>query len=194
MFNPSNNPYLNSPAFIQNPFGNVGIVSKPTLQLKQIDNFNPVKEFIDNTNTKWVLIKSSTDSTIDIPNPKNIQIACYWCSEYPDDLNPKIYLYIVEGVKLPRVETETISRIMYQWFSIVPMFNFTPQMITDSEWLKANVYSAPVLDNKQSVINSICYIRKNSTQNIPTDNSLIKVDMLDGRTTEGNTESDREGQ
>lgn len=174
------NPFMTSP--------NTAI--KNTLSLNQIEGFTPVQEFTDETNTKWTLVKSSLDSTIDIPDPKTLQIVDFWNHEFPN-LKTKLYVYVVEGVRQPRVETEQPSRILYQWFSPVFVPTFTPQMISDKEWLKANVYAAPVVNARVSKLNAICHIKGSEVSygNVDVSNDkLLKVDELNGtsRPVEGN--------
>jgi len=174
------NPFMTSPS----------TAIKNTLSLNQIEGFTPVQEFTDETNTKWSLVKSSLDSTIDIPDPKTLQIVDFWNHEFPN-LKTKLYVYVVEGVRQPRVETEQPSRILYQWFSPVFVPTFTPQMISDKEWLKANVYAAPVVNARVSKLNAICHIKGSDVSygNVDVSNDkLLKVDELNGtsRSTEGN--------
>ena len=171
------NPCINPPnAFIKN-----------TLSLNQIEGFEAVKEFVDKTNTKWSLVKSSADSTIDIPDPKTLQIVDFWNHEFPN-LKTKLYVYVVEGIRQPRVETEQPSRILYQWFSPVFVPTFTPQMISDKEWLKANVYAAPLVNGRVSKLNAICHIQNpisSNDQQIQNTDKLLKVEELNG-TAQGN--------
>lgn len=174
------NPFMTSPS----------TTIKNTLSLNQIEGFTPVQEFSDETNTKWSLVKSSLDSTIDIPDPKTLQIVDFWNHEFPN-LKTKLYVYVVEGVRQPRVETEQPSRILYQWFSPVFVPTFTPQMISDKEWLKANVYAAPVVNARISKLNAICHIKGSDVSygNVDVSNDkLLKVDELNGtsRPVEGN--------
>lgn len=174
------NPFMTSPSN----------AIKNTLSLNQIEGFTPVQEFTDETNTKWSLVKSSLDSTIDIPDPKTLQIVDFWNHEFPN-LKTKLYVYVVEGVRQPRVETEQPSRILYQWFSPVFVPTFTPQMISDKEWLKANVYAAPVVNARVSKLNAICHIKGSEVYygNVDVSNDkLLKVDELNGtsRPVEGN--------
>lgn len=179
-----NNPYLTN-ALIPSPLGTVQ--ARSTLNLTQIENFIPIKKFTDDTNIEWSLVKSSTDSTVDIPDPKSIQIIDYWNHEFPN-LKTKIYVYVVEGIKQPRVETEKPAMILYQWFSTVFVPNFTVQMITDKEWLKANVYAAPIINSRVSKLKAICHIDTVIDSNQNNEDRLLQVEELNGRNIEGNTE------
>jgi len=148
------------------------------LSLNQIENFEPVKSFTDDMNTQWQLVKSASDSTVDIPKPDTVQVIDYWCHEFPG-IKQRLYVYVVEGVRQPRVETEKPTRFFYQWFSTIYAQNFTPQMITEREWLKANVYAAPMVDARTSKLNAICHI-DNKPQEVSGDNedALIQVEGL----------------
>ena len=57
---------------LPNPLGSFESM-KATLNLNQIEGFNPVEKFTDDSNTQWTLSKASSESTKDIPDPKNIQ-------------------------------------------------------------------------------------------------------------------------
>lgn len=133
-----------------------GIVS---LCLNQIDGFQPVREFTDSNNIVWTLVKDSGNSTVEIPDPKGVQIIDYWNHPFPG-IQQKLYVYVVEGIKAPRVETEKPTRVMYQWFSTLFIQQFTPQMITEREWRKANVYAAPMTDSRVSKLKAICHINE----------------------------------
>lgn len=158
------------PPLMQN-FG----LSAPTLGLNQIEGFTPVQEFTDANGVKWQLVKSSFDSSIDIPDPKNLQVLDYWNHDFPG-IKTKLYIYVVEGIKQPRVETEQPTHILFQWFSQLFVPAFTPQMITDREWLKANVYAAPVTNTRLSKLNALC--RVNEIKQEQTETDLLKVNEL----------------
>ena len=160
-----------------------------TLNLTQIQDFNPIKRFTDSANTEWSLVKASTDSTIDIPNPKDIQIVDYWNHEFPN-LKNKIYIYVVEGIKQPRVEIEQPTKILYQWFSTVWVASFNPNMISPKEWLKANVYAAPITDTRVSKLKALCYVQ--SYEEHDNSNNLIQSDEVNGRINNNNQESNQQ--
>lgn len=176
-----------STGLLPNPTSTFSAIQpQATLNLNQIDGFIPTKEFTDDTNTKWQLVKSSFDSTVDIPDPKVIQVIDYWNHEFPK-LKTKLYVYVVEGIKPPRVETELPTRVMYQWFSTVYVPTFTPQMITEKEWLKANVYAAPLVNGRVSKLKAICHLTDtNGIQNQKEEDKLIKVEEF----TNGNSGRD----
>lgn len=150
-----------------------------SLGLNQIEGFQPVQGFVDETNTRWTLVKAASNSTIDIPDPKTLQVLDYWNTEFPG-IKTKLYVYVVEGVKPPRVETEQPTRVMYQWFSTRFVREFTPQMISEREWLRANVYAAPIVNARVSKLNAICHIA-NGPQAVPAqEDNLLKVEELNG--------------
>lgn len=148
-----------------------------SLCLNQIDGFEPTPRFTDNTNTEWSLVKSAFDSTVDIPDPKSMQIVDYWNHEFPG-LKTKIYVYVVEGIRQPRVETEQPTRILYQWFSTVFIPTFTPAMIMDKEWLKANVYAAPVINARVAKLKSLCKLKDDVAAAPTEEGKLLHVDEL----------------
>lgn len=141
----------------QSILGVNNILNSGTLALNQIDGFEPVTDFIDASNTKWHLVKSAFNSCIEIPNPKALQIVNYWNHIYPN-LSEQVYIYVVEGIKQPTVETEKPTRILYQWFSLKNIQNFLPTMITEQEWRKANVYASDMVDTRMSQLLALCKI------------------------------------
>ena len=179
----SNNPFqfpysVPQNNLLQNPFAQAGGSVLQTLNLTQIDKFDMVPAFKDSTNVEWTLVKKSSDSTVDIPDPKTMQILGFWNHAFPG-IKDKIYIYVVEGIRQPRVETEKPTLIMYQWFSSVFVPNFTPSMITPNEWLKANVYAAPILDARISKLNALCKVVEGQAK--PVEDSvdqLLHVDEL----------------
>ena len=155
------------------------IAPRAVLGLTQVEGFVPVQSFADSTGVQWVLSKASSDSTRDVPDPKNVQITDYWNHEFPN-LKQKVYVYVVEGIRVPRVETEQPSKILYQWFSSIFIPRFDPTMITDREWLKANVYTAVMGDSRLSKLNAICKIdsSKPVVETKPENDALLKVEEL----------------
>lgn len=166
---------------IRNPLLNQPIPPIQTLMLNQIEGFEPVKEFTDSANVKWSLAKAASDSTRDVPDPKTVQITNCWNHEFPKKLSPKIYVYAVEAIRPPRVATEQPSMLLYQWFSTVQV-DFNPSMITDREWLKANVYAAPLQDTRMSKLLAICGMQapaQSEAQQAPVEEDvLIKVEGI----------------
>jgi len=158
------------------------------LNLTQIEGFHPVQKFTDDTNTVWTLVKAFSDSTVDVPDPKSMQIVDYWDHKFVGlKTDVPLYVYVVEGVRQPRVETEQPSRIMFQWFSKVYVKDFTPQMISEREWYKANVYAAPVLNARVSKLNAICKVKggQSVSSEPQEEDKLIRMDELNGTGTVG---------
>ena len=164
------------------------IAPRAVLGLTQVEGYEPVQSFADSSGVNWTLSKASSDSTRDVPDPKSVQITDYWNHEFPN-IRQKVYVYVVEGIRVPRVETEKPSRILYQWFSSIFIPKFDPTMITDREWLKANVYTSSVGDTRLSKLNALCK-QKEAVQPVKeaetAEESLIKVEELVNGSSEGN--------
>lgn len=160
---------------------------RAVLGLTQVERFEPVKEFTDSSGLQWVLTKASYDSTRDVPDPKAVQITDYWNHEVPN-IKQKVYIYVVEGIRMPRVEIEQPSRILYQWFSAVFIPKFDPTMITDREWLRANVYSASIGDTRISKLNALCKVKETKTSEPAKaeEEALLRVEELGNGSSEGN--------
>ena len=154
---PMPDPLIKAP-FLQQPTPPL-----QTLMLNQLEGWEPVTDFTDSTGVHWQLAKAATDSTRDIPDPKTVQFVGAWNHEFPAKLSQKVYVYAVEAIRPPRVATEQPSMLLYQWFSTVKM-DFNPQMITDREWLKANVYAAPLVDSRMSKLLAICKVQAQPPQ------------------------------
>lgn len=163
------------------------IAPRAVLGLTQVEGFVPVQSFADSSGVNWVLSKASSDSTRDVPDPKAVQITDYWNHEFPN-IRQKVYVYVVEGIRIPRVETEQPSKILYQWFSSIFIPKFDPTMITDREWLKANVYTASLSDTRLSKLNAICKVKvKELVQETTSEEeALLKVEELGNGSVEGN--------
>ena len=163
------------------------IAPRAVLGLTQVEGYEPVQSFADSSGVAWVLAKASSDSTRDVPDPKAVQITDYWNHEFPN-IRQKVYVYVVEGIRVPRVETEQPSRILYQWFSPVFIPKFDPTMITEREWLKANVYVASMGDTRLSKLNAICKVKAQEKiqETKPEEESLLRVEELGNGSAEGN--------
>lgn len=66
------------------------------------------------------------------------------------------FLYVVEGIKRPRIDTERSVNVLYQWFSTANNPSFTPQSITPAEWYNANVYTSTITDARVSKLRALC--------------------------------------
>ena len=185
---------LNNNMLLANPFAPMTLQVRNSLGLNQIEGFTPVSKFVDDTNTEWTLAKASSDSTVDIPDPKALQITDFWNHEFPKSFKTKLYIYVVEGIRQPRVETEQPTRVLYQWFSTTRIMDFTPAMISEKEWLKANVYSAPVISARVSKLNALCQVSSDTSATANgTEDKLIRVEELSNEDTKRDTDSDKQG-
>ena len=137
-------------ADIQMNMQNVGV-----LGLRQMINFNITHDFRDSDGKQWKLVKSANDASVEVPDPQFVQITDYWNHDFPNS-NGKVYIYVVEGIKRPRVDTERPVRVLYQWFSTKNNPQFTPQMISANEWRRANVYTAQIQDSRVSKLSALC--------------------------------------
>lgn len=139
----------------------------PSLQLTQIDSFEPIPEFTDSNGTRWKLVKSANSGMSEIPDPQSVNVTDYWNHEYPGS-GGKVFIYVVEGVRVPKTNRETACNVLYCWFSTVDNKKFTPQMIRQAEWLMANVYAAPITDARVSKLKALCRVEEQQQQVVPT--------------------------
>ena len=165
----------------------------PSLQLTQIDGFEPVKQFTDSSGQTWKLIKSANSGMCEIPDPRNLNIIDYWNHEHPSS-NGKIFIYVVEGVRAPKTTRETACKVLYMWFSTVNNKSFTPQMIKPNEWLTANVYAAEITDARISKLKALCKYDESQqvqqTTNIAAEPApLIDMGLLNDKGTGTNIRS-----
>ena len=152
-----------------------------SLGLRQIKDFDAIENFQDANGKNWRLVKRSTDSSIEIPDPQYLQVSDYWCHEFPGS-SPKTFIYVVEGIKHPRENEETSQKtsVLYQWFSTTEVKNFTPQMISQSEWHRANVYSSELVDARMSKFIALCKLCKPGTSKPILENpSLVKEEYIE---------------
>lgn len=166
-----NTPALSNPYYQTNPsltVPNTDItipkISQPqSLGLRQIQGFDMVDSFKDADGKMWRLVKRSTDNTVEIPDPQYLQVTDYWCHEMPNS-SGKIFCYVVEGIKHPRDDGSQKMVVLYQWFSTTFNKSFTPQMITQTEWHKANVFTTDLVDSKVSKLYALCKTQVQTTQ------------------------------
>ena len=163
----------NTSTDIQMNMQNVGI-----LGLRQMMNFNITREFKDSDGKTWRLVKSANDASVEVPDPQFVQITDYWNHDFPNS-NGKVFIYVVEGIKRPRVETERPVRVLYQWFSTVNNPQFTPMMITQTEWCKANIYMSQLNDSRLSVLNAFCGIKQEVKQVKQSED--IPLNLINGK-------------
>lgn len=129
----------------------------PSLQLTQIDKYEPPAEFTDSAGSRWQLIKDSRSGAGEVPDPAAVSVTDYWMHEFPGS-NGKIFLYVVEGLRAPKTQRETPCRVLYSWYSTVNYPAFTPQLIKPQEWLVANVYAAGISDSRVSKLRALCKV------------------------------------
>lgn len=136
-------------------------VIQPSLGLRQIQGFEMSQAFKDSFGKLWKLVKSSTDTSVEIPDPQYLQVTDYWSHEFPGS-NGKIFVYVVEGIKHPRESGVEKMCVLYQWFSTTDNKNFNPSMISQTEWHRANVYSTDLTDSKMSKLLALCNVSQDS--------------------------------
>ena len=135
-----------------------------SLELRQLQDYKIADEFKDGGGNQWKLVKSAYDSSVDIPDPNYVQVVD----------------------KRPRIDTEKSVQIMYQWFSTKNEPKFNPMMISQNEWCKANIYTAPLYDTRVSILNAFCGI--NDKQNDDVDD--IPLNLISGA---GNGRKNKQG-
>ena len=178
----------NNNGLLPNYLGNNNQLNQ-IINLTQMENWSPVESFIDASNTRWVLAKAASNSTVGIPDPRTVKIIEFWHHGFPrKDVEDKVFLYVVEGVKIPQIATEQPMKVLFQWFSDRNVPQFTPDMITPEEWQRANVYAAPVLNKWESILNAVCKV-KNEQPFYQTENKLLKVEGLTDGSIGGNQET-----
>ena len=155
----SNNYMIPNPIPVQGiPIAqNLTAPAHTAIGLKQIQDFEMPRDFTDSNGKSWKLVKSAHDSSVEIPDPQYVQITDYWNHEFPGS-EGKVYIYVVEGIKRPRIDTERSVNVLYQWFSTANNPSFTPQSITPAEWYNANVYTSPITDARVSKLRALCNI------------------------------------
>lgn len=165
----------------------------PSLQLTQIDGYEPLPEFTDSSGVRWRLVKAANSGMSEIPDPQSVNVTDYWNHEYPGS-NGKVYIYVVEGVRVPKTSRETACNVLYTWFSTVDNKQFTPQMIRPNEWLMANVYASPVTDARVSKLKALCKVRDDAPAVMPQTGTekyeqapLISQEILNGNESRNTT-------
>ena len=149
---------------------------KQPIGLTQFKDLNMPQAFTDDNGTKWKLAKSSKDSSVEIPDPAMVTLTRWWNHAHPLS-NGKVYIYVVEGIKRPRIESENSVMVLYQWFSTVNRSNFTPNDITAAEWYNANVYTANIIDSRISQLRALCGLNQEQKINTPNNNTIEELDI-----------------
>lgn len=149
---------------------------KQPIGLTQFKDLNMPQAFTDDNGTKWKLAKSSKDSSVEIPDPAMVTLTRWWNHVHPMS-NGKVFIYVVEGIKRPRIESENSVMVLYQWFSTVNRSNFTPNDITPAEWYNANVYTANIIDSRISQLRALCGMNQEQKINVPNNNTIEELDI-----------------
>ena len=164
---------------------------KQPIGLTQFKDLNMPQSFTDDNGTKWKLAKSSKDSSVEIPDPAMVTLTRWWNHVHPLS-NGKVYIYVVEGIKRPRIESENSVMVLYQWFSTVNRSNFTPNDITAAEWYNANVYTANIIDSRISQLRALCGITQEQKINTPNSNTIEELDINLIRNSDNDRRTDAE--
>lgn len=149
---------------------------KQPIGLTQFKDLNMPLTFTDDNGTKWKLAKSSKDSSVEIPDPAMVTLTRWWNHVHPMS-NGKVFIYVVEGIKRPRIESENSVMVLYQWFSTANRSNFTPNDITPAEWYNANVYTASIVDSRISQLRALCGMNQEQKINVPNNNTIEELDI-----------------
>ena len=164
---------------------------KQPIGLTQFKDLNMPQSFTDDNGTKWKLAKSSKDSSVEIPDPAMVTLTRWWNHAHPLS-NGKVYIYVVEGIKRPRIESENSVMVLYQWFSTANRSNFTPNDITAAEWYNANVYTANIIDSRISQLRALCGITQEQKINTPNNNTIEELDINLIRNSDNDRRTDAE--
>lgn len=181
----------NIPNLNTNLINSITAAQKQPIGLTQFKDLNMPLSFTDDNGTKWKLAKSSKDSSVEIPDPAMVTLTRWWNHVHPLS-NGKVYIYVVEGIKRPRIESENSVMVLYQWFSTVNRSNFTPNDITAAEWYNANVYTANIIDSRISQLRALCGITQEQKINTPNSNTIEELDINLIRNSDNDRRTDAE--
>ena len=181
----------NIPNLNTNLINSITAAQKQPIGLTQFKDLNMPLSFTDDNGTKWKLAKSSKDSSVEIPDPAMVTLTRWWNHVHPLS-NGKVYIYVVEGIKRPRIESENSVMVLYQWFSTANRSNFTPNDITAAEWYNANVYTANIIDSRISQLRALCGITQEQKINTPNNNTIEELDINLIRNSDNDRRTDAE--
>ena len=181
----------NIPNLNTNLINSITAAQKQPIGLTQFKDLNMPLSFTDDNGTKWKLAKSSKDSSVEIPDPAMVTLTRWWNHVHPLS-NGKVYIYVVEGIKRPRIESENSVMVLYQWFSTANRSNFTPNDITAAEWYNANVYTANIIDSRISQLRALCGITQEQKINTSNNNTIEELDINLIRNTDNDRRTDAE--
>ena len=181
----------NIPNLNTNLINSITAAQKQPIGLTQFKDLNMPQSFTDDNGTKWKLAKSSKDSSVEIPDPAMVTLTRWWNHVHPLS-NGKVYIYVVEGIKRPRIESENSVMVLYQWFSTANRSNFTPNDITAAEWYNANVYTANIIDSRISQLRALCGITQEQKINTPNNSTIEELDINLIRNSDNDRRTDTE--
>ena len=181
----------NIPNLNTNLINSITAAQKQPIGLTQFKDLNMPQSFTDDNGTKWKLAKSSKDSSVEIPDPAMVTLTRWWNHVHPLS-NGKVFIYVVEGIKRPRIESENSVMVLYQWFSTANRSNFTPNDITAAEWYNANVYTANIIDSRISQLRALCGLNQEQKINVPNNNTIEELDINLIRNTDNDRRTDAE--
>ena len=181
----------NIPNLNTNLINSITAAQKQPIGLTQFKDLNMPQSFTDDNGTKWKLAKSSKDSSVEIPDPAMVTLTRWWNHVHPLS-NGKVYIYVVEGIKRPRIESENSVMVLYQWFSTANRSNFTPNDITTAEWYNANVYTANIIDSRISQLRALCGLNQEQKINVPNNNTIEELDINLIRNSDNDRRTDTE--
>ena len=181
----------NIPNLNTNLINSIPAAQKQPIGLTQFKDLNMPQSFTDDNGTKWKLAKSSKDSSVEIPDPAMVTLTRWWNHAHPLS-NGKVYIYVVEGIKRPRIESENSVMVLYQWFSTANRSNFTPNDITAAEWYNANVYTANIIDSRISQLRALCGMNQEQKINTLNNNTIEELDINLIRNTDNDRRTDAE--
>lgn len=181
----------NIPNLNTNLINSITAAQKQPIGLTQFKDLNMPLSFTDDNGTKWKLAKSSKDSSVEIPDPAMVTLTRWWNHVHPLS-NGKVYIYVVEGIKRPRIESENSVMVLYQWFSTANRSNFTPNDITAAEWYNANVYTANIIDSRISQLRALCGMNQEQKINVPNNNTIEELDINLIRNSDNDRRTDTE--
>lgn len=181
----------NIPNLNTNLINSITAAQKQPIGLTQFKDLNMPLSFTDDNGTKWKLAKSSKDSSVEIPDPAMVTLTRWWNHVHPMS-NGKVYIYVVEGIKRPRIESENSVMVLYQWFSTANRSNFTPNDITPAEWYNANVYTANIIDSRISQLRALCGMNQEQKINVPNNNTIEELDINLIRNSDNDRRTDAE--
>ena len=181
----------NIPNLNTNLINSITAAQKQPIGLTQFKDLNMPLSFTDDNGTKWKLAKSSTDSSVEIPDPAMVTLTRWWNHVHPLS-NGKVYIYVVEGIKRPRIESENSVMVLYQWFSTANRSNFTPNDITAAEWYNANVYTANIIDSRISQLRALCGLNQEQKINTPNNSTIEELDINLIRNSDNDRRTDTE--